>query len=132
MKKEQIKPQPKSNQQETKQNTNKNKKAPTNTHTKGSASFLKVVLCTSPGTLFYFVFIHLLKIYFLYFPFLHTLPVVMPMKYVCVCARACVPRACESQKRVLDRMELELQMFVSCHVGVGNQTCVFWKSSQCS
>lgn len=69
MKKEQIKPQPKSNQQETKQNTNKNKKAPTNTHTKGSASFLKVVLCTSPGTLFYFVFIHLCYIYYFFFHF---------------------------------------------------------------
>ena len=30
-----------------------------------------------------------------------------------------------------DPLELELQIVVSCHVGAGNSTWVFWKSSQC-
>ena len=36
------------------------------------------------------------------------------------------------QKRVLDPLELELQMGVSHHVGAGNWTEVLYKSSQCS
>lgn len=36
------------------------------------------------------------------------------------------------QKRVLDALELELWMVLSCHVGARNHTWVPWKSSQCS
>lgn len=39
--------------------------------------------------------------------------------------------ACKGQKRVLETLELELQMVVSCHVPVGKQMWVLWKSSQC-
>lgn len=37
--------------------------------------------------------------------------------YECV-STACVPAACRGQRRVLDPLELELQMVVSCLVGV--------------
>lgn len=34
-----------------------------------------------------------------------------------------------NQKRVLDLLDLELQMVVRYHVGSGNQTCVLWNGS---
>jgi hypothetical protein len=34
----------------------------------------------------------------------------------------CVPGAHGRHKRVMDDLEMELQMVVSCHVGTGNQT----------
>ena len=37
-----------------------------------------------------------------------------------------------SQKRVLDPLELELDMFASHHMGDRNQTWVLCKSSECS
>lgn len=37
--------------------------------------------------------------------------------YVCV---QCAYSVCRGQKRLLDPLELELQMVVSCHVGVGS------------
>lgn len=40
----------------------------------------------------------------------------------------CVPGSLRGQKRVLDSLKV-LQMFVSCHVGAGNQTQVCYKSS---
>ena len=43
---------------------------------------------------------------------------------------ACMPAAHEGQKRVLDALELELQMLMSCCVGA--RTWVPWKSSWCS
>ena len=39
--------------------------------------------------------------------------------------------ACRGQKEVLDPLELELWMVVSCHVGAGNRTQVLCKSSYC-
>lgn len=39
--------------------------------------------------------------------------------YVCLCT-TCMPVACESQKRVSDPLELELQVIMSCHVGAEN------------
>ena len=49
--------------------------------------------------------------------------------YVCtlhVCS------ASGGQKRTSDPLELELQMFVSCHVGAGNEIWFICKGSQCS
>ena len=40
-----------------------------------------------------------------------------------------IPGVCRGWKRVLDPLQLELQMVVSCHVGAENQTWVLWKSS---
>jgi hypothetical protein len=37
---------------------------------------------------------------------------------------------CLPEKSVLDPLELELQMAVSCHVSAGNWIWVLWKSSQ--
>lgn len=56
--------------------------------------------------------------------------------YVCVCMRAyvficttCVQCLC-TLKKVLDLLELELEMVVGCHIGAGNQTqVVVFKSS---
>jgi hypothetical protein len=45
------------------------------------------------------------------------------------------PQACTTHwghGKALDPLELDLQAAVSCHVGVGNQSQVFWKNSQCS
>jgi hypothetical protein len=36
------------------------------------------------------------------------------------------------QKKVMDALEVEVQMVVSCRVAAGNQTCILWKSSLCS
>lgn len=52
------------------------------------------------------------------------------------CLPVCIPLAClfpwkQSQKRMSDLMELELQAVVSCQVCAGNQTWVLSKSSQC-
>lgn len=44
---------------------------------------------------------------------------------------ACVPAVHRGQERVLDPLELELQMVVSQYVGAENQNCVLWKNSQC-
>lgn len=49
------------------------------------------------------------------------------MYIMCVCL---VPWV--GQKRVLESLELELQMVVSNHVDAQNQTCVFCKSNKCS
>ena len=42
--------------------------------------------------------------------------------YVCVCVYV----------RVLDPLELDLQIVVSCHMGAGNESRILWQSSQCS
>ena len=52
---------------------------------------------------------------------------------VCVCARVYyIPGTHRSQKRVLDTLRLELQIFVSHLVGARNRTWVLWKSRKCS
>jgi hypothetical protein len=38
----------------------------------------------------------------------------------CVSVCYCMPGACGGQKRVLDALELELEMVVSCHMGSEN------------
>lgn len=38
----------------------------------------------------------------------------------------------EFMERVLDLLALDLQTVANCHVGVGNQTLVLFKGSQCS
>jgi hypothetical protein len=43
-----------------------------------------------------------------------------------------IPDAHRNQKRASDLLEQELQMVVSCYVGVGNLLQVLWKSSHCS
>jgi hypothetical protein len=48
---------------------------------------------------------------------------------VCVCT---MPRACRSQKRESDSLQLDLQMFVGHHVGVENQTQFLCKDNDCS
>lgn len=54
--------------------------------------------------------------------------------YECfACTKACAPLACSAfrgQKGASDSLELELQMVVSLHVGVENQTWELWISSQ--
>lgn len=40
--------------------------------------------------------------------------------------------ACRGQKRVLDFLGMELQLVVSCHLDVGNKTCVLCKSRKFS
>jgi hypothetical protein len=56
------------------------------------------------------------------------------VSFACMCV--CVPHVCPvsrgGQKRALDPQELELQMVVSHHVGVGEQTWVLCKSNKCS
>lgn len=42
-----------------------------------------------------------------------------------------VPCVLGDQKRAADPLELDLPMAGSHHVGVGNQTWVLWRSSQC-
>ena len=42
------------------------------------------------------------------------------------------PGAHRSQGKALALLELEFETVVSCHVDVGNQTQVPYKSSQCS
>lgn len=44
----------------------------------------------------------------------------------------CMLSICGSRKRVSDLLELQLQMVVNLHVGAGNRTQVFWKSSHVS
>ena len=51
--------------------------------------------------------------------------------YIFLCTVG-VPGACSSQKRAADFLDLELEMFVSCHVDAGKSNQVLWKSSQCS
>ena len=48
------------------------------------------------------------------------------------CATYAQPGACEGQKRASNLLELEIQIVVSHHVGVGNRTQVIWRSSQYS
>lgn len=71
--------------------------------------------------LFFFDF--LFKIF--YFIFLWT----WIFACMCVYALLCMPVTCESQKRASDPLELELQGFMSCHVGADNWTQVLWMSS---
>jgi hypothetical protein len=52
----------------------------------------------------------------------------MSVSPTCSVYTTCVAEACRSQKRVLDSLEMELQLVVSCHLGVGNQTCVLCQS----
>ena len=70
------------------------------------------------------VFLHLLKILQLFYAWVFYL-------YLCQCTPS-MPVIYGSQKKVLDALELKLQVVVSCHVGAGNWIHVFWKSSQCS
>jgi hypothetical protein len=51
---------------------------------------------------------------------------------MCVCVPHVCPVSRGGQKRALDPQELELQMVVSHHVGVGEQTWVLCKSNKCS
>lgn len=51
--------------------------------------------------------------------------------YVCLCT-TCIFGEHRGQKMVSDPLGLELHMIVSLHVGSGNQTQVFGKSSKCS
>jgi hypothetical protein len=52
------------------------------------------------------------------------------MNVLPVCLRTmCVTSACRGQK-VLEHLELELQILVSHHVGAGNQTWVLCQSSK--
>lgn len=43
----------------------------------------------------------------------------------------CMPVVYRTHKMVMDTLELELQMMVSCYVDDGNQTPILWKNSQC-
>lgn len=55
--------------------------------------------------------------------------------YVChyfACMYACEPRMCSTQGGQKRTLEVELQTVVSCYVGVGNLTWVFWNSRQFS
>lgn len=42
----------------------------------------------------------------------------------------CMPVVYRTWKTVIDILELELQMVVSCHVDDGDQTPILWKKSQ--
>lgn len=66
---------------------------------------------------------------FYFYYLLYGMCVGITRMYVCV-ACACSTR--EGQKRASDAPELQLQMTGSHHVGAGNQTQVFWKSTKCS
>lgn len=46
--------------------------------------------------------------------------------------KTCMPDAHGGKKRVTNPLELELQMIMSYHVGVVNQTLLFFKSEKCS
>lgn len=48
--------------------------------------------------------------------------------YVCIC-NTYVPGASGGQKKVLNLLEVALQVVVNCHGGDGNRTTVIWKSS---
>ena len=69
-----------------------------------------------------------------FFLFSLDLFVLKCVSFACMCV--CVPHVCPvsrgGQKRALDPQELELQMVVSHHVGVGEQTWVLCKSNKCS
>lgn len=54
----------------------------------------------------------LLKVFFFCLIYMSVWPICMDTHYVYVC--------CLGQKKVLDSQRPELQMVVSCHVGVGN------------
>lgn len=66
--------------------------------------------------------------------------ILKPSLTLCIevfCLRSCLctiymPDACGGQQRASDLLELKSQTVESCHVGAWNQTCVLWKSSQCS
>ena len=49
--------------------------------------------------------------------------------HICICT-VCV--TCEGQKRVLDPLELELQMVMNQHVGARNQTQVLIRTNKSS
>jgi hypothetical protein len=51
------------------------------------------------------------------------------LAYLCT---TCMSGALGGQKKMSDLLELKLWPIVSYHVGTGDQTQVFWKSSQCS
>jgi hypothetical protein len=53
---------------------------------------------------------------------LYVLHVCISMHYVCCC---CLQRP----EGASDPLELELQMVVSCHMGPGKETQVFWERS---
>lgn len=48
--------------------------------------------------------------------------------YICALPSCLV--SSEAKKRALDPLKLGLQMVVSCHVGAGNRTQVFYKRSK--
>lgn len=73
----------------------------------------------------WYLFIFYLK----YLKILFILCVNVFCLHACLCT-VCMIGAQECQKRVWDPQELELQMLVSLHVGVGNQTLVLWKNEQ--
>ena len=51
----------------------------------------------------------------------------------CICVSTPVScNTCGHQKRVLELLELELGVFVSCHLGSENQTRVVFENSLCS
>lgn len=65
------------------------------------------------------------KLYFkilIYNYFTSILPACMSAYHMCAGAQV-------NQKRVLDPLDLELQMVVRYHVGSGNQTCILWNGS---
>lgn len=49
--------------------------------------------------------------------------------YICI---TCVPGTIRDQKTVLEPLELELLMVVSCHAGARNRTWVLRKNKKCS
>lgn len=50
--------------------------------------------------------------------------------YVCASVCVCLVPKERDQKRVLNPLELKLWTVVSCQVGTGNQTPVFYKNSK--
>lgn len=52
----------------------------------------------------------------------------------CVCIMLCAPCALGPRKRVLEPLELYLQLAIGCHVGAENQIYIspLYKSSRCS
>lgn len=53
------------------------------------------------------------------FPLLPQLHFVCELS-VCIFVQPCLSGALEGQKKLMDLLELELQMIVSCYVGAGN------------
>ena len=51
---------------------------------------------------------------------------------MCFASTTHILGAGRGQKRLLESLELELQVAVSHYVGAGNGTRVLWKSSECS